>query len=143
MATNLVLDPTPVIGAQTDVAPLGRPQHKPSHEQTADDERNRADWDGIAATEAFQNLLKRKVSFIVPATIGFLVYYFALPVLVGFQPAQMEKRVGPVNLAYLFALSQFVMAWTLAAVYVRVAADWDRAAREIVVAGTSNKTVSR
>ena len=132
MSTYNLVDPTPIVGAQTDIAPLGRPVHKPAHEQTADDERNRADWDGIASTPAFQALLKRKIRFIVPATAGFLIYYFALPVLVGYFPGVMERRVGPVNLAYLFALSQFGMAWIMAAIYVGIAAKWDRAAQQII-----------
>ena len=32
---------------------------------------------------------------------------------------------GKVNLAYLFALSQFLMTWILCAAYVRVAKRWD------------------
>ena len=55
--------------------------------------------------------------------VFFIVYYFALPVLVGYARPLMEKRVfGAVNLAYLFALSQFFMAWIVAALYVRAAA---------------------
>jgi uncharacterized membrane protein (DUF485 family) len=45
----------------------------------------------------------------------------------------MKKKVlGDVNLAYLFALSQFFMAWILAFVYVGVAAGWDRKAAAIL-----------
>jgi uncharacterized membrane protein (DUF485 family) len=29
------------------------------------------------------------------------------------------KVIGNINLAYLFALSEFVMAWILAAIYIR------------------------
>ena len=66
------------------------------------------------------------------ATLFFVVYYFALPLAVGFLPELMSTRVvGHLNLAYLFALSQFVMAWTLAALYVRAAARWDRMAADI------------
>ena len=65
--------------------------------------------------------------------IIFIVYYFALPVLVGYARPLMEKRVfGPVNVAYLFALSQFFMAWIIAALYVRAANRFDRQAREII-----------
>jgi uncharacterized membrane protein (DUF485 family) len=39
-----------------------------------------------------------------------------------------QKVVGEVNLAYLFALSQFFMAWILAFLYVGAAAGWDRQA---------------
>ena len=69
----------------------------------------------------------------MPAMIFFIVYYFALPVLIGYARPFMEKRVlGPVNLAYLFALSQFFMAWIIAALYVRAANRFDRKAREII-----------
>src|SRR5262245_56278521 len=123
------MDPTPIVGAQTDVAPLG--PVRPPHERTADEEVTLADWNRIAGMEEFRQLLARKLRFILPATIFFLVYYFALPVLVGFCPQIMEQRIGPVNLAYLFALSQFFMAWGMAGLYVAVAAGWDKAAEQI------------
>ncbi len=79
---------------------------------------------------AFRELLAAKRRFIVPATLFFVVYYFALPLAVGFLPGLMSTRVaGNLNLAYLFALSQFVMAWTLAA--LRAAARWNRMAADI------------
>ena len=90
-------------------------------------------WEAIAASARFKELLRAKRRFIVPAMIFFIVYYFALPVLVGYARPFMEKRVlGPVNLAYLFALSQFFMAWIVAALYVRAANRFDRQAREII-----------
>jgi uncharacterized membrane protein (DUF485 family) len=42
------------------------------------------------------------------------------------------KVVGEVNLAYLFALSQFFVAWTIAGLYVKAASAFDRLARDIV-----------
>jgi uncharacterized membrane protein (DUF485 family) len=47
--------------------------------------------------------------------------------------------VGSVNLAYLFALSQFVMAWVLAAWYLRVAGRFDRMAQGILAAVGNGK----
>ena len=91
------------------------------------------DWDQIAATPEFQQLLAVKRRFIVRATLFFVVYYFALPVLVGWVPQLMSLPVlGPINIAYLFALSQFFMAWCIAALYVRQAAQWDEVARQII-----------
>ncbi|MBI5800561.1 MAG: DUF485 domain-containing protein [Verrucomicrobia bacterium] len=80
----------------------------------------------------FGALLKAKAAFIVPASLFFVVYYFALPVLVGWFPELMEKRIGPVNLAYVFALSQFFMAWAVAFVYLRKAAKFDDQANAII-----------
>jgi uncharacterized membrane protein (DUF485 family) len=54
-------------------------------------------------------------------------------VLVGYWPELMSTRVaGHVNIAYLFALSQFAMAWLLMAAYVRRAQRYDRMAETLV-----------
>jgi len=85
------------------------------------------DWAAIERTPEFRALVRAKRAFIVPATLFFVVYYFALPALVGYWPGLMSTRVaGPINLAYLFALSQFVMAWAIMAVYIRRARRYDR-----------------
>lgn len=127
-------DPTPIIGAATDISPLTHGGPKPSHERTAAEEAGTVNWEAIAASPRFRELLRRKRRFVIPAMIVFIVYYFALPVLVGYARPLMEKRIlGAVNLAYLFALSQFFMAWIIAALYVRAANRFDRQAREIKV----------
>lgn len=126
-------DPTPISSAPTDVAPLTHSAPKPPHERTADEEANLIDWQKLATSEKFRDLLKAKRRFIVPATIFFIVYYFALPVLIGYARPFMEKTVfGPVNLAYLFALSQFFVAWIIAALYVRAAARFDKMAADVI-----------
>lgn len=132
-APNSPEDATPIVGAAPDISPLGRSSAKPAHERTADEERGAVNWGAIAASDDFKRLIKAKRRFIIPATIFFVGYYFALPVLVGYARPLMERRVlGAVNLAYLFALSQFFMAWVLAALYVRAAARFDRMARELI-----------
>jgi len=130
-------DSTPLSGSATDVAPLGRASAKPAHEQTADEDRDVVDWQRLAATNEFKSLLKAKARFVVPATIFFIVYYFSLPLLVGYAPELMARKVfGVINVAYLFALSQFLMAWLLAWAYVRAAARFDRMARDVIEKGT-------
>jgi uncharacterized membrane protein (DUF485 family) len=125
-------DFTPTVGAATDVAPLGHGVPKPAHELTADEDTDLVDWQSVARMPEFKNLLKTKKKFIVPATLFFVVYYFALPVLVGYAPQLMSKKViGVVNIAYLFALSQFFMAWIIAALYLRAASRFDKMEEEI------------
>lgn len=127
------VDPTPAVSVATDVAPLGRDAAKPVHEYTATEDADVVDWDRIAAMSEFKSLLVAKAKFIVPATIFFVVYYFALPVLVGYAPRLMEIKVlGEVNLAYLFALSQFFMAWILASLYLRAAGRFDEMAKRLL-----------
>lgn len=97
------------------------------------EESGAADWQKIAASPEFKQLLRAKRRFIVPATVFFVLYYFALPYSVGYHGAFMQRKVwGEMNLAYLFALSQFFMAWILAGLYVAAARGWDRKAREIL-----------
>ena len=91
------------------------------------------DWTAIEATPEFRALVASKRRFIVPATIFFIVYYFALPVLVGYFPGLMSRDVvGRINVAYLFALSQFAMAWVVMALYVRRARDFDAQEHAVV-----------
>jgi len=126
-------DPTPIIGAATDISPLTHTGPKPAHERAAPEEAGGVNWEAIAAGAPFKELLRAKRRFIIPAMLFFVIYYFALPVLVGYARPLMEKRVlGPVNLAYLFALSQFFMAWIIAALYVRAANKFDRQARDVI-----------
>jgi uncharacterized membrane protein (DUF485 family) len=62
-----------------------------------------------------------------------MIYYLALPVLVGYFPEVMKTRLwGEVNIAYVFAFSQFIMAWVMAWLYVRVAAKWDKMAADVI-----------
>ena len=90
-------------------------------------------WDRIARTDAFKDLMAAKAGFIIPATLFFMIYYFALPVLVGYAPELMKREViGPLNIAYLFALSQFFMAWIVAALYVRAAGRFDKMASKLL-----------
>jgi uncharacterized membrane protein (DUF485 family) len=126
-------DPTPIVGAATDISPLTHAGPKPAHERTAAEEAGTINWERIAASRQFRELLRAKCRFVVPAMIVFIVYYFALLVLVGYAGELMETRLlGPVNLAYLFALSQFFMAWIIAALYVRAANRFDRQAKGII-----------
>ncbi len=126
-------DLTPVVGAPTDVSPVGRSGVKPAHEQTAQEDRDMAAWDEVAAMTEFRQLVAAKIRFIVPATIFFLVYYLLLPLLVGLAPDLMKTKIlGQVNLAYLFALSQFIMAWILAFIYLRQAGVFDDMVRGII-----------
>jgi uncharacterized membrane protein (DUF485 family) len=125
-------DYTPVVGADTDVARLGRGA-KPGHEKTAAEDADVVNWKRIFESPAYRQLVQKKKAFIVPACVFFVVYYFALPVLVGFYPEVMAQPVlGKVNGAYLFALSQFFMAWILAAIYVSAANRFDRQVAELL-----------
>ena len=90
-------------------------------------------WDRIAASEQFHDLVQIKKTFIVPAFVFFLVYYFALAVLVGYAPKLASTRViGTVTVAYLFALSQFAVGWIIAGLYLLASAKFDAVTKDIL-----------
>ena len=89
-------------------------------------EAGSAEWATLERDPDFRELVRAKRRFIIPATLFFLTYYFALPVLVGYWPELMGRPViGRINIAYLFALSQFLMAWALMVAYIRRARVFD------------------
>lgn len=90
-----------------------------------------ARWEELAAEPEFRDLLRARRRFVVPATLFFIVYYLALPISAGFFAYSMSRPVfGPLTVAYVFALSQFAMAWILLALYLRSARSFDlRAAK--------------
>jgi uncharacterized membrane protein (DUF485 family) len=99
------------------------------------EQKTQTDWDRVAASREFRDLMAAKRIFIIPAFIFFMVYYFLLPVLVGYAPRLMAIKIwGDVNLAYLFALSQFFMGWIIAGLYVRAASRFDNLSRDIIEA---------
>ncbi|MCB1228337.1 MAG: DUF485 domain-containing protein [Verrucomicrobiales bacterium] len=96
-------------------------------------EAEHASWQEIEKRPQFAELLRAKARFVIPATVFFVVYYFALLILVGWYPEVMKKEAfWGMNWAYAFALSQFPMAWILAAIYMKVAAGWDKMAADVI-----------
>ncbi|MDA8212539.1 MAG: DUF485 domain-containing protein [Clostridia bacterium] len=93
-----------------------------SSAQQAEQKITRTEWAKIAQSEDFKTLVSAKARFLIPAIIFSVIYYFSLPLSVGYLPGLMKtKIIGPINLAYLFALSQFFVAWFIAYLYARIA----------------------
>jgi uncharacterized membrane protein (DUF485 family) len=102
-------------------------------EPTRPQSSSHSNWDEIAASREFKDLLSVKKLFIVPAFIFFLLFYFALPVLVGYLPQVMSARVlGPLTFGYCFALSEFVMGGVVAWLYMKAAARFDKLSKDIL-----------
>jgi uncharacterized membrane protein (DUF485 family) len=109
-----------------------KPAPRKSAPQSTSKPTHSVNWAKLESSPQFIELKRAKVAFIVPAVVFFIAYYFALPVLVGYAPALMATKVfGAMNLGYVFALSQFLMAWIIAALYVRAASRFDEQAAEV------------
>jgi uncharacterized membrane protein (DUF485 family) len=91
------------------------------------------DWDAVIADPRFQTLHRRKSTFLWGLMIFSVVYYFLLPIGAAYFHELFAIRVwGPINVGLLFALSQFVVAWSVAIWYSKVAnRDFDKLAAEI------------
>lgn len=101
------------------------------------------DWDAIIRDPRFQSLHRRKIRFLWGLMALSIVYYFLLPIGAAYYQDLFKVRVwGVVNVGLLFALSEFVVAWTIAIVYSRKASqDFDRMAEEIVAEHGGGKPV--
>ena len=98
------------------------------------EERTDTDWVAIERSPEFQELTRKKRAFVVPATIFFMVWYFGFIFLTGYAPDFMGKEflTDGLTVGYVLALTQFVMSWALAAMYVRRANRvWDPLAARV------------
>lgn len=90
-------------------------------------------WKAIEQDSDFRHLVGEKRNFIIPATIFFLLFYFVFLIVVGYFPDVANTDViGHINVAYLFALAQFIMTWVLMYLYVRRADGFDRLVQQIM-----------
>jgi uncharacterized membrane protein (DUF485 family) len=91
-------------------------------------------WAAIDADPRFQALHRKKTTFLWSLMIFSVIYYFLLPIGAAYYQDLFKIKVwGVVNVGILFALSEFVVAWTIAYVYSKKAnAEFDAMAQEII-----------
>jgi uncharacterized membrane protein (DUF485 family) len=91
-------------------------------------------WAAIDADPRFQELHRKKLTFLWSLMIISVIYYFLLPIGAAYYQDLFKIKVwGPVNVGILFALSEFVVAWTIAAVYAKRAnKEFDTMAQGII-----------
>jgi uncharacterized membrane protein (DUF485 family) len=79
------------------------------------------DWKAIEASPEFQELVTARRSFLLPATIVFLVGALGYLLLVSFAQDFMSKDVGGIPIAFLAALLQVLLTWAITFAYMRKA----------------------
>jgi uncharacterized membrane protein (DUF485 family) len=92
------------------------------------------DWERIEHSPEFQQLVRRRRSFVVPATIFFLAYYMGFILLTGYAPDFMGSSVYEgLTVGYTLALTQFLMVFTLGIWYLRKSSrEYDPLAAKVV-----------
>ena len=101
---------------------------------TADAQMRGVDWEAIERSPEFQELVTRRRSFVLPATIFFLSYYMAFILLCGYAEDFMGSSVYEgLTVGYCLALTQFVMVFALGLMYLKRAdRDYDPLAERVV-----------
>ncbi|WP_059172442.1 DUF485 domain-containing protein [Bacillus sp. FJAT-27445] len=89
------------------------------------------DYSKIVQSTLFQQLLREKRQFILPACLFFLAFYFTLPVMTAYSTVLNNPAFGPVSWAWVFAFAQFIMTWALCIIYTKKAARFDGLVDEI------------
>jgi uncharacterized membrane protein (DUF485 family) len=78
------------------------------------------DWEAIERTPEFQELVQKRRSFVIPATIFFLVFYMAFILLAAYAEGFMGERVYQgLTVGYVLALTQFAMVLILGLMYLK------------------------
>jgi uncharacterized membrane protein (DUF485 family) len=79
------------------------------------------DWEAIERSPEFRELTSRKRSFVLPATVFFMIWYFGFVILCGYAPDFMGREfiTDGLTVGYTLALSQFLMTWVLGWMYLR------------------------
>jgi len=90
------------------------------------------DWIAAERSPEFRELIKKRRSFVLPATIFFLVWYFGFIILAGYAEDFMGESIYEgFTVGYLLALTQFIVVWGLGWLYLRKAdRDFDPLARK-------------
>ena len=83
--------------------------------------REAIDWQAIECSPEFQELVKARRSFLVPATIVFLVGSIGYLLLAAFVQDFLAMDVGGIPVAFLAAVTQVLLTWAITWAYLRKA----------------------
>ena len=97
-------------------------------------QKSAINWKAIAADPRFKQLHRNKTRFSWRMMLFALLYFFCLPIATAyFQNILKVKIWGVINVGLLFALSQFIVAWSIAAIYAKRAnTEFDARAKALV-----------
>jgi uncharacterized membrane protein (DUF485 family) len=80
------------------------------------------EWEAIERSPEFQELVGRRRRFVIPCTVFFLAWYMGFILVTAYAPDFMGESVYEgLTVGYCYALTQFVMVFTLGLLYLRKA----------------------
>lgn len=90
------------------------------------------DYEKLINTPEFKKLSKRKNGFLLFYTILFTAIYGLLPVLTSYTTILENKAIGLITWTWIYSFGLFIMVWTLATIYTKKAAGFDKDVEEIL-----------
>ena len=93
------------------------------------------DYEAIASSQEFKELLREKSRFIVVYTILYIGYAMLLPILAFYTDILKNKVFGDITWAWIYGVSIIVMSWVVCSIYVKKSAVYDKRMKEIVERG--------
>jgi uncharacterized membrane protein (DUF485 family) len=96
--------------------------------------KSNINWQAVEADPRFARLHRDKTRFLSRMMLFALIFFFCLPIATAyFQPLLKIKVWGVINIALLFALAQFMVAWGIAFIYAKRAnAQFDAEAQALI-----------
>lgn len=95
-------------------------------------QQSKYDFEKIANSPEFKQLMKAKKKFLVPVSIVFLALYFLLPILTSYSTILNTPAIGSISWTWVYSLGLFIMTWVLCMVYVKRAARYDKMAQDLI-----------
>ena len=91
-------------------------------------------WQAIESDPRFKALHRDKNRFLWKMMLFALIYFFSLPIAAAYYQSFLSIKIwGVINIGLLFALSQFIVAWCIAALYAKLAnTEFDSRAKALV-----------
>lgn len=89
-------------------------------------------YEEIAESKNFRELLKARKRFTVTVTLFFLSFALLLPILAFYTDLLAKPAIGAISWGWLFAFAQFAMTWTICHLYFKKAAEFDEMAAQVL-----------
>ncbi|MBZ5752901.1 DUF485 domain-containing protein [Metabacillus rhizolycopersici] len=89
-------------------------------------------YDRIAKTEEFKQLVSEKKRFILPYSVFYLSYSLLLPFLTFYTDILNHQVIGDITWAWIYGLSFIPVSLWVCSFYVKKAAYFDGKAKEIL-----------
>ncbi|MFS0781099.1 DUF485 domain-containing protein [Bacillus sp. 1P06AnD] len=104
----------------------------PQMQETVSKKLSSEEYAAIVQSPSFQKLLHEKKKFIIPFTIFFFCFYFALPIMTSYTDVLTKSAFGNITWAWVFAFMQFVMTWAFCMIYYKKANTFDRLSQQVI-----------